>query len=88
MILTSALVCKGRGRRDEFELAESLNGDAQGNETETGAEPGEEGALGSEVVARRGTRVLEDGGAEAREHLEFVTIESRRDLTIGDECRR
>lgn len=63
---TLALGCRGG---DGVELAESLDCDAQGYEAETGAEPGEEGPFGSEVVARRGAGVLEDGGAEAGEHL-------------------
>lgn len=56
----------GRRRREEFEPAEALDRDAQGDETEAGAEPGEEGAFGGEMVARSGAGVLE--GAEAGEH--------------------
>ena len=50
-------------------MAEPFDGDAEGYESESRAQPGEEGAFGGEVVARCGAGVLEDGGAEAREHF-------------------
>ena len=76
LVAAGASVCRlgwGWRRRGEFELAESFNGDAEGYETEAGAEPGEERPFGSEMIARCRARVLEDGAAEARKHLKLVT---------------
>ena len=68
-----------RRRRGEFELAESLDRDAEGYETEAGAEPGEEGPFGSEMIAGCGAGVFEDRSAEAREHL-GVCCDREREL--------
>lgn len=51
----------------QVELREALDGDAEGDEAEAGAQPREEGALGGEVVARDGAGVLVDGRAQAGE---------------------
>ena len=76
--------CRRRRRRGpEFELAEPFDGDAESHETETGAEPGEEGAFGGEMVARCGAGVFEGGAAEAGKHFRFDWERERVDRTLA-----
>lgn len=48
----------------EIELGEAFDCYAEGGEAEAGADPGEEGAFGSEVVAGGGAGIGVDGGFE------------------------